>query len=158
MAQLDVWSCFLPADNKCCTPLVYSNASTSLKNPLLVRVWPMRLSVKLHLCRLLYMQYKITWLVRIRLCRLVGIRLNRWGLVLTSEWILSTKPYCLWQVFIIHLVNFAKPAWCIKDCCYLLVNYFIAIIFCCIFFPGHQYRFCQSSRCDSLFWVLVFSH
>jgi len=33
---------------------VYSNASTSLKNPLLVRVWPMYLSVKLH-CRLLFM-------------------------------------------------------------------------------------------------------
>ena len=32
-------------------PLVYSNASISLKNPLLVRVWPMCLSAKLHLCR-----------------------------------------------------------------------------------------------------------
>ena len=52
------------------------NASTSLKNPLLVRMWPMCLSVKLHLCRLLFMQYRITWLVRIHLCRLVGIRLN----------------------------------------------------------------------------------
>ena len=29
---------------------VYSKASTSFKNPLLVRVWPMCLSVKLHLC------------------------------------------------------------------------------------------------------------
>jgi len=44
---------------------VYSNASTSLKNPLLVGVWPMCLSVKLHLCRLLFMQYKITWLVTV---------------------------------------------------------------------------------------------
>ena len=39
-------------------------------------VWPMCLSVKLYLRRLLFMQYKITWLVRIHLCRLVGIRLN----------------------------------------------------------------------------------
>jgi len=31
------------------------------------------------------MQYKITWLVRLRLRKLVGIRLNREGLVLTSE-------------------------------------------------------------------------
>jgi len=36
---------------------ICSSASTSLKNPLLVRVWPMCLSVKLHLCRLLFMQY-----------------------------------------------------------------------------------------------------
>jgi len=35
---------------------VYSNASSSLKNPLLVRVWPMCLIVKLHLCRILFMQ------------------------------------------------------------------------------------------------------
>jgi len=55
---------------------VYSNASTSLKNPLLVRVLPICLSVKLHLSRLLFMQCKNTWLVRICLCRLVGIRLN----------------------------------------------------------------------------------
>jgi len=40
---------------------VYSSASTSFKNPLLVRVRPMCSSVKLHLCRLLFMQYKITW-------------------------------------------------------------------------------------------------
>ena len=91
---------------------LHSNASTSLKNPLLVRVWPMCLSVKPLLRRLLFMQYKIMPLVRINLCRLVGIRLNRWGLVLTSEWILSAKPYLLWRVFIIYLVNFAKPAWC----------------------------------------------
>jgi len=55
---------------------VYSNATTSLKIPLLVRVWPIWRSVKLHLCRLLFTQYKITWLDRHR-CRLVGIRLNR---------------------------------------------------------------------------------
>jgi len=55
---------------------VCSNASTSLKNPLLVWVWLMCLSAKLRLCRLLFMQYKIAWLVRIRLCRLVEIRLN----------------------------------------------------------------------------------
>ena len=36
---------------------VYSNASASLKNPLLVRVWPVCLSVKLHL-QVLYMLYK----------------------------------------------------------------------------------------------------
>jgi len=71
----------------------YSNASTSLKNPLLARVRPMCLSVKLHLCRLLFMQYKITWLVRIHPCKLVGKRLNRWGFVLTSEWTLSVKLY-----------------------------------------------------------------
>jgi len=40
-----------------------SNASTSLNIPLLVRVWPMCLSVKLYLRRLLFMQYKIMWLV-----------------------------------------------------------------------------------------------
>ena len=44
---------------------VYSNASTSLKIPVLAGVWPMCLSVKLHLCKLLYMQYKITWLVAV---------------------------------------------------------------------------------------------
>jgi len=91
---------------------VCSYASASLKNPLLVRVWLMCLSVKLHLSRLLFMQCKIMWLVRICLCRLVEIRLNCWGLVLISEWILSAKLYFLWRVFIIHLVNFAKPAWC----------------------------------------------
>ena len=84
---------------------VCSNASTSLKNPLLVRVRPMCLSVKLHLCRFRFMQYRITWLVRIRLCRLVEIRLNRWDLVLTSEWILSVKLYLLWRVFMINLLN-----------------------------------------------------
>jgi len=36
---------------------VCSNASTSLENPLLVLVWPICLSVRLHLCRLLFMQY-----------------------------------------------------------------------------------------------------
>jgi len=36
---------------------VYSSASTSLKNPLLVRVCPMCRSVKLHLCRLVFIQY-----------------------------------------------------------------------------------------------------
>jgi len=29
------------------------------------------------LCRLLFMQYKITWLARMHLCRLVGVRLYR---------------------------------------------------------------------------------
>jgi len=56
---------------------VCSNASTSLKNPLLVQVSLMCLSVKLYLRRLLFMQYKIMRLVRIYLCSLVGIRLNR---------------------------------------------------------------------------------
>ena len=42
---------------------VCSNASTSLENPLLVRVRLMFLSVRLHLCRLLFMLYKITWLL-----------------------------------------------------------------------------------------------
>ena len=91
---------------------VCSNASTSLKNPLLARVWPMRLSVKLPICRHLFMQYKIMWLVRICLCKLVEIRLNCKGWVLISEWILSAKLYLLWRVFISHLVNFAKPVWC----------------------------------------------
>jgi len=31
----------------------------------------MCLSVKLHLCRLLFIQYKITWIIRIHSCRLV---------------------------------------------------------------------------------------
>ena len=57
---------------------VYSNTSTSLKNPLLVRVWSMCPSVKLHLCRLLFMQYKIMWLVRIHLCMLVGMYTLIW--------------------------------------------------------------------------------
>jgi len=42
---------------------VYSNASKSLNYPLLVQVWPMCLSVKLYLRRLLFMQYKTMWLV-----------------------------------------------------------------------------------------------
>jgi len=66
---------FIPYEKK--HEWFYNNAYTSLKYPLLVRVWPMCLSVKLHLHRLLFMQYKITWLVRIHLRRLVGIRLNR---------------------------------------------------------------------------------
>jgi len=43
--------------------LVYSNVSISLKNPLLVRVSPMCLSVILHLSRIFFMLYKITWFV-----------------------------------------------------------------------------------------------
>jgi len=41
-------------------------------------VWSMCLSVKLHLCRILFMQYKITWLVTVEYiyAKLVGIRLN----------------------------------------------------------------------------------
>jgi len=31
--------------------------------------------IKRRLCRLFFTQYKNSWLVRIRLCRLVGIRL-----------------------------------------------------------------------------------
>ena len=61
-------------------------------------LWPMCLSSKLHLCSLLFTQYKNTWLVRIRLCRLVWLRLNGKSLVLTSEWILSAKLYLLWRV------------------------------------------------------------
>ena len=45
---------------------IYSNASISLQNLLLVGVWPMCLSVKLPLSRLLFMQYKITWLVTVK--------------------------------------------------------------------------------------------
>ena len=56
---------------------VYSNASTSLKNQLSERVWRVCLTVKLHLCRILFIQYKITWLFRIHLCRLVVIRFYR---------------------------------------------------------------------------------
>ena len=75
-------------------------------------VWPMCLSVKLHVCRLLFMQYNyVACYSRTHLCRLVGQRLNHWGLVLTPEWILNAKLYLLWRVFIIHLINFAKPAW-----------------------------------------------
>jgi len=33
----------------------------------------MRRSFKLHLRRLVFIQYKITWLVRMHLCRLLGI-------------------------------------------------------------------------------------
>jgi len=36
---------------------VYSNVSISLKNSSLARVRPMWLSVKLHLCRILILQY-----------------------------------------------------------------------------------------------------
>ena len=75
---------------------VYSNASISLKNPLLVRVWSMRLSVKLHLCRLLFMQYKNTWLVRKHLCRLVEIRLKE---ATTHESLRTTVMWC-WQVLL----------------------------------------------------------
>ena len=38
----------------------------------------MCLNVKLHLCRLPFMPYKVAWLFRIHLCRLVGIRLNEY--------------------------------------------------------------------------------
>ena len=86
----------------------YSNASTSLKNPLLVRVWPMCPSVKLHLCWLLFTQYKWRGLLEY-------IYAGLWEYVLIVKalfWHLSAKLYLLWRVFIIHLVNFAKPAWC----------------------------------------------
>jgi len=48
---------------------VCSNASTSLKSTLLVRVSLMCLSVKLHSSRLHFVKCKITWLVGICLCR-----------------------------------------------------------------------------------------
>jgi len=38
------------------------------------------------------------------------MRLNRYGLVLTSERMLSAKLYLLERVFIIQLLNFVKPA------------------------------------------------
>ena len=44
---------------------VYSNVSISLKNPLLVRVWPMCLRVILHLCRILFMRYNTTSFVTV---------------------------------------------------------------------------------------------
>jgi len=67
--------------------------------------------IKRLLCRLLFAHYKNAWLVRIRLCRIVGIRLYR-CLVLISQWALSAKLYLLWRIFVIHLLNFLKPAWC----------------------------------------------
>ena len=63
-----------------------------------------------------FMQYKITWLVTVEyICASLWEYVLIVGLVLTSEWILSAKLYLLWRVFIIHLVNFAKPV-CPKSC------------------------------------------
>jgi len=50
------------------------------KNPLLVGVWPTCLSVKLHLCRLLFMQYKIAWLVTVEY-----MYAGLWEYVLTAK-------------------------------------------------------------------------
>ena len=56
----------------------------------------------LRLYRFLFTQYDY---VAYCLCRLVEICLHHQGLVLTSEWA-SAKPYLLWRVFKIHLLNF----------------------------------------------------
>jgi len=87
---------------------ICSNASTSLKNQLLVRVWPMWLSVKIHLRRLFsHAAWKHMRLARIRLCRLVGIRLNRFG---SDIWV---NPECkaVFAVASFHnsCAEFVKP-------------------------------------------------
>jgi len=60
---------------------ICSSAFTSWKNPLLVGDYDQRTRVnsliERLLCRLLFIQYKNTWLVRIRLCSFVGIRRYR---------------------------------------------------------------------------------
>ena len=61
----------------------------------------------------LFMQYKITWLVAVEY-----IYAGFWEYVLIAEassyiWVNTESKstvYLLWRVFIIHLVNFAKPA------------------------------------------------
>jgi len=88
---------------------ICSNASTSLKNPLLVRVWPMCLSNKLHLCRLLFMQYKITWLVKIQqTCGNTSSLLR----FISDIWV-NTECKAIFAVASFHnsSAQFAKPAW-----------------------------------------------
>jgi len=52
-------------------------------------------SCPLSVTPLLFTQYETTWVVRIRLCKLVGIPRNRYGLFLASEEVLSSKLYLL---------------------------------------------------------------
>jgi len=62
-------------------------ASNSICGPLLIK----RLSCRLH-----FTQYKNTWLVRIRLCRLVAIRLLSWRF--SSDFLVSTKCKAIFAV------------------------------------------------------------
>ena len=58
---------------------------------------------------------------------------------MTSEWILSAKLQLLWQVFIVHLVNFAKPAWC-SNCSKFVRSRVHIQVYC----PVCVARFCWS--------------
>jgi len=71
-------------------------------------LWPMCLSTKLRLWSLLFTQYTNTWLVRIRLCRLLWLRLNGKILVLKSEWILSAKLLFAVASFLNSTAQFCK--------------------------------------------------
>jgi len=103
---------------------ISSNASTSLKNPLLVGVWPMCLNVKPHLCRLLFVQYKITWLVRIHLCGLVGIR----GVPRGAGRLGQSPPETYERNFIHHdYCTIRKIAFAIS--CHFAVSSFVTAIF-----------------------------
>jgi len=81
----------------CAPKWICSNAYTCLKNQLLVRVWPMYLSVKIHLRRLLFHHHETMRLGRICSCRLVGMRLNRF---VSDIWVNT------------ECKAFGKPAWC----------------------------------------------
>ena len=93
---------------------IYSNASTSLKNPLLVRVWPMCLSVKLHLCRLLFMQYKLRSLIEFIYAGLWEYALiGRSSRIFSSDIWVNTECKVIFAVTSFHnsSAQFAKPAW-----------------------------------------------
>jgi len=67
--------------------------------------------IKLRLYRLLFTQHKTSWLVRMRLCRLVGIRIIiKVYFRLLSEYT-EFKATFLWRLFMIHVLSFCKPAW-----------------------------------------------
>ena len=89
---------------------ICSSGFTCLKNALFVRLWPMCLNVKLHLCRLLFTQYTV------KLCDVLEyVCAGLWQYVLMVKVYfryLSGTLYLLWRVFIIHLLNFIKSAWC----------------------------------------------
>jgi len=90
---------------------ICSNASTSSKSPLSVQVWQMCLSVKLRLCRLLFMQYKITWLVNTsrQACGNTSLSLR-----FHSDIWVNTECKAIFAVASFHNLSaqFANSAWC----------------------------------------------
>ena len=94
---------------------IYSNASTSLKNPLLVRVWPMCLSVKLHLCRIFSCSITSRGLVEYIYAGLWEYALiGRSSRIFSSDIWVNTECKAIFAVTSFHnsSARFAKPAWC----------------------------------------------